>query len=37
MERMVDSMLDILPISNYIPHHEQRFRRSLVNPNAQFY
>ena len=36
MAKVVASLIDILPVSSCTPHHEQRYRKSLLAKNAQF-
>jgi hypothetical protein len=36
MKMVVSSLLERLPIAGCIPHHQERYRRSQVNPDAQF-
>lgn len=36
MQSLITSLLRSLPISACIPHHQERIRARLVNPDAQF-
>ncbi len=36
MQRVVDSVLATMPVSEYVPHHFPRYRRTLINAATQF-